>query len=133
MAPSNVPRWVAIIDDDEGLRRSLMRLLKTHGIAARAFASGEEYLSSVADAGPAGILLDVHLRPGMSGFELGARLKARKDTTPLVLITGADESDLALPPQRDHSAAMLRKPFDARELIELVSRCFGLDAASAAR
>jgi FixJ family two-component response regulator len=133
MPPSNVPPWVAIIDDDEWVRRSLVRLLRTLGVAARAFTSGEEYLAGVSEARPAGILLDIHLRAGMSGFELSARLRARHDSTPIVFITGADESDLALPTDSEHSSGLLRKPFDAEQLIELTALCFGLDVVPAAR
>jgi FixJ family two-component response regulator len=38
-------RWVAIVDDDESIRRALGRLLRAHGIEARAFASARDYLS----------------------------------------------------------------------------------------
>jgi FixJ family two-component response regulator len=40
---------IYIVDDDPSVRRSLLRLTRSAGYAARAFASAEEYLEETSD------------------------------------------------------------------------------------
>ena len=45
-------QWVAIVDDDESLRKSIVRLLRTVQIDARGFESAESFLLQVSDNVP---------------------------------------------------------------------------------
>jgi FixJ family two-component response regulator len=68
-------RTVAIVDDDQGMRVSVERLLKAYGFATRTFASAESVLECMAEA-EADIdclVLDINLG-GMSGADLCNRL-----------------------------------------------------------
>ena len=60
---------VAIIDDDELIRDALRGLLREAGFAARAFASGEEFLRSGAQHLSSCLIMDVRM-PGMRGPDL---------------------------------------------------------------
>src|SRR6187431_157724 len=80
---STLEGWVAIVDDDESIRRSLARVFRINGIAARTFASAEEFLNFCCDDEPRCLVLDVQLG-GMTGFELKDRLHANGRTAPIV-------------------------------------------------
>jgi len=111
--------WVAIVDDDEPIRRALQRLLRAHGINATAFHSARDYLTRAPSA-PACICLDVYLHDEMTGLDLAEQLRARGTATPIIFMTGQDRSELA-PAIRDAwPGVILRKPLDSDLLLELV-------------
>lgn len=123
MCPSFLAdRWVAIVDDDESIRRALARLLRAHGIESRTFPSAKEYLALGSTAAPACIIVDLHLRDGMNGFELSECLRARGASPPLIFITGQDEQELGFLRAGAPDSTVLRKPFDATLLLGLVNR-----------
>ena len=66
---------VAIVEDDDSVRRSIERLLRANDYATAAFASAEEFLQSDVVDSAVGLVLDIHLG-GMSGIELRRRLSA---------------------------------------------------------
>ena len=83
---STAEGWVAIVDDDESIRRSLARIFRINGISARTFASAEDFLSFCSDDEPRCLVLDVQLG-GMSGFELKDRLYANGRTAPIIFLS----------------------------------------------
>ena len=64
---------VSVVDDDESVRESLPDLLKELGFEARAFASGDEFLSSDCVSGTRCLILDVAM-PDMTGLDLQREL-----------------------------------------------------------
>jgi FixJ family two-component response regulator len=50
--------FIAIVDDDESVRKALQRLLRSAGIANEAFASGEGFLKSLRSNPPDCIVLE---------------------------------------------------------------------------
>ena len=65
----DLERWVAVVDDDESLRRSLARFSEPRH-RRKDFDSAQEYLSSAPSTAPACIVLVVYLRDVMTGLEL---------------------------------------------------------------
>jgi FixJ family two-component response regulator len=115
-------QWVAIIDDDESLRTSIVRVLRSAGIQASDFDSAEAFLSRAAGSEPTCVVLDIHLGVGLTGFEFQERLESEGRALPIIFVTG--EEDFQLPTRREPGAAAdyLRKPFGADELIARVRR-----------
>ncbi len=111
------PPIIDVVDDDAGLRRALVRLLKAWGFRTACFGSGGEYLASARDV-PDCLVLDLHLGD-MSGFELEARLREAGLLPPTLFLTA--HQDLA-EEARERGRLCLAKPFDERELLEAYSR-----------
>ena len=120
-APDPAGRLIAIIDDDENMRHSLLDLLDSAGYRTLAFASAEEFLLS-AHARPADCLITDIQMPGMDGFDLKRSLDLAGSILPVIMITA--RADLYSEEQlRDCGAAcFLRKPFNAVTLLTCIER-----------
>lgn len=107
---------LVLVDDDDGARAAVARLLRCMGHAVRAFDSAEAF---EADAIAADCLIvDVRL-PGLSGPELRDRLRRRGNLTPVVFITG--DSDIKMKDAASESrTATVTKPFDDVTLIAAI-------------
>src|SRR4249920_2476443 len=84
---------IAIVDDDVSVRRALKRLVRSLGMNAETFASGQEFLDCI-DAMPSFhadcAILDVQM-PGMNGLETQERLARGGNPIPVIFITAHDE------------------------------------------
>jgi len=85
-------RVIAILDDEEHYRRALSRLLKAHGYDVASFSAGEELIAEVAQRAFDCVLLDLHM-PGMTGFDVLARLRGQPAPPPVIVITAHDDPD----------------------------------------
>lgn len=103
---------VCIVEDDAAVRRSLVRLVESLGLRARAFATPGELLEWGRVSDPVNcLLLDIQL-PGMSGFELYDRFVLARGGAPVIFITGDPRSDTRDRASRVDAVACLEKPFD---------------------
>ena len=87
-------RVIAILDDEEHYRRALSRLLRAHGYEVASFSTGEELFAEVAQRAFDCVLLDLHM-PGMTGFDVLARLRGQPTPPPVIVITAHDDPDFA--------------------------------------
>jgi FixJ family two-component response regulator len=114
---------VGVIDDDASVRKALSRLFRTAGLEVLLFTTAEQYLSNPDRAKVGCLVIDVRL-PGMSGFELHDRLRAQSNTPALFITAHQDEEARSLALSRGAMGLFL-KPFDNRELLEVVFRSLG--------
>jgi two-component system response regulator FixJ len=115
---------IAVVDDDDSLRHSLLRLFRSARYSVEGFASATELLRSLATRRPRCIILDLQL-PDMSGVELLERFAKLADAPPVVVITGNDD-----PRIRDQCVALgaqryFRKPLDCESLLEAAGEIVG--------
>jgi two-component system, sensor histidine kinase and response regulator len=75
---------IAVVDDHEGTRYSLRRLLEANGYEVVEGATGQEALRLAADH-PALMLLDIHL-PDLLGTEVARRLKRDEATSSIAIL-----------------------------------------------
>jgi FixJ family two-component response regulator len=106
---------VAIIDDDEGMRQAMRRVLETEGFAIELFDSAEAFLETGAAARAHCLVLDIGL-PGMSGIDLHWRLLSAGHAIPTVFVTAHDTRG---------TDCCLIKPFPAEALVQAVSQSIG--------
>lgn len=107
---------VLVVDDEPDIRFLLRTTLELAGYAVIEASHGEAALESVRVSPPALVITD-RMMPRMSGGELIERLRADSGTAaiPIVMLTGTR----GVQPGAD---AVLTKPFEPGELIELVAR-----------
>lgn len=84
---------ILLVEDDEFLRDLLAQKLEAKGYEVRIAADGETALHSVASKLPDLMLVDVYL-PGMSGFELIAKLRQQEASAhiPFMILSNSAES-----------------------------------------
>jgi two-component system, LuxR family, response regulator FixJ len=102
---------VHVIDDDEGLRDSLMFLLRAADIEAQSHASAVAFLETLPSSRAGCIVTDVRM-PGLSGIDLLRRLKELKINVPVIVITGHGDVPLAVEAMKSGAVDFLEKPFD---------------------
>ena len=117
---SNNRPLIAIVDDDGSVRRALKRLVRSIGMNAETFASGQEFLDCI-EAMPSFhahcAILDVQM-PGMNGLEVQDRLAHCGRPIPVIFITAHDEVGVRERALACGAVAFLRKPFDDELLIK---------------
>jgi FixJ family two-component response regulator len=111
---------VAIVDDEEGIRKALGRLLRAAGLEAHGYANGQEFLTAAAERRPDCVVLDLHM-PGMSGLQVLRKLKATGLLLPIVVITAHDEPETREQCLSTGARAYLRKPLEDRLLLNAIS------------
>ena len=99
---------MAVVDDDEDVRKALARLLRSMGHSVQLFASAEEFDAQLTAVDCA--VVDVRL-PGASGLELRDRLRGKAAPIPVVLNSG-DPDPTAADPVRAMDTPSISKPFD---------------------
>ena len=118
---------VYIVDDDDGIRDALSRLLETQGLSPKAFASAEEFLG-ICDPPMRGcLLLDVRM-PKMSGLDLQRCLLERNIALPIIFLTGYGDISMSSRAFRGGAVDFLEKPFDNQALIDRVKEALERDA-----
>ena len=122
---------VFIVDDDNGVRDSLARLLEADTLRVRTFASAEEFLTSCNPHEPGCVVLDVRL-PGASGPELQERLAERGATWPIIFLTGYGDVPTTVATLKHGAVDFLEKPARPGVMIERVRAALKLDDAQRA-
>jgi CheY-like chemotaxis protein len=130
-----MPGGVLIVEDDEDIRADLGAILRIKGFPVDTAANGREALDRL-QAGhlPSAMVLDL-MMPVMNGWELRAAMRADPAfaSIPVVVVSGAgriaaEEVEMLAP------AAVLVKPFELSQLLELVARyCRGGQTAPSPR
>jgi FixJ family two-component response regulator len=109
---------VAVVDDDEGMRRAMRRVLETEGYVTEIYETAEDFLASGAATRARCLVLDVRL-PGMSGIDLHLHLRSAGNAIPAVFVTA--HYDPRPRTTAVHAAGWcLVKPFAAETLIQAI-------------
>jgi len=107
---------IAIVDDDDSVRRSLLRVVRAPGYAVEGFASGRSFLEWLPQNRAACLLLDIKLNE-MSGFDLQDRL-----AVPIIFITAHDDAKTQERITKSAAVGHLRKPCDEQTMLDAIRR-----------
>jgi two-component system response regulator FixJ len=102
--------FIHVIDDDDGVRDSLVFLLDAAGLKARGYDSAARFLDRIESVEPGCIITDVRM-PDMTGLELVGRLNALGASMPVIVMTGHGDVPLAVEAMRAGVADFIEKPF----------------------
>jgi FixJ family two-component response regulator len=117
---------VFVVDDDEAIRRSMLYLLRSVGLAAEGYASGNAFLKAFDAARPGCLVLDIRM-PGLSGLELQDRLTAADSLLPVIFVTGHADVPMAVEAMKNGAFDFIEKPFRDQELLERVNAAIAAD------
>jgi two-component system response regulator FixJ len=112
---------VAIIEDDERMRRALVFELRTAGFEVVAYSTAEELLEAVDATEFDCVVADIYL-PRMNGLQLQEDLNRTVPYTSIVFITGHGNLSLGMHAMRKGAVDFLEKPVDDQPLLSSITR-----------
>lgn len=107
---------IAVVDDEDSVRRALERLLRANGRDVVTFRGGDELLQAMQTMTLKCVLLDLHM-PKMSGFDVLEAIMRLPTHPPVVVITGHDSPEARDRALACRAAAYLTKPIDEHLLL----------------
>lgn len=110
---------ISVVDDNDLMRSSTRRLLRSAGLWAEAFASAEEFLTSGRAGETACLILDLRM-PGMNGLQLQRHLTGAGYRIPIVFITAHDNQEIRMEAIRAGAVDYLPKPFTDEALLKAI-------------
>jgi FixJ family two-component response regulator len=111
---------VYIVDDDEGVRTALARLLHSAGLESRPFNSPEAFLAEIKLESPACILLDITM-PKISGLQVQERLIEKGIEFPVIAVSARDNDETRRSARFLGAKFFLRKPVDDQALLDTIA------------
>ena len=122
---------IFIVDDDASVRKSLSRLLGSHGLTVETFDSAEQFLKREPYDGTGCIILDVRM-PGLSGIALHDELARTDYPVPVIFITGHGDIPMGVEAMKKGASDFLPKPFEESQLLNAVNRALEKSARDSA-
>ena len=126
--PDDTECVVYIVDDDPGMRRSLLMLTQSAGLQVEAFESAELLLAGLRPEHPGCVVLDLRM-PGMGGIELLQTLRAELNDIPVILISGHADVPDTVRGMKLGAVDLLQKPVEPSVLLDCI--CKSLEVSQA--
>jgi two-component system response regulator FixJ len=119
----NAKRTVHLVDDDVSILSSTATFLSAKGFDVETYNSALEFLESVTPGITGCVVTDVRMT-GMTGIELVVRLRERRISIPIIIITAHADISLAIKAMRHGVLDMLEKPFNNTALVNSIETTF---------
>ena len=120
---------IFIVEDDPHILLGLEEVLKSEGFDVVSCNRGDHALDSVAKQKPALVILDVML-PGLSGYDICKQLRAKKVTTPILMLTAKSQEIDKVVGLDLGADDYVTKPFGVRELLARIQALLRRGASS---
>lgn len=119
-------RRILVVEDEPGVRGTIVKHLQRRGFDVRGAGSAEDaLLQSFRESTPYDLVLtDIHL-PGLSGVDLSRILMAHSPLRPVLVITGDPDEKIARNAFSFGVTGYLLKPFELFELDAVVAQALG--------
>lgn len=122
METTQKQRKILAVDDNAYTLRIVKHSLDQAGYQVTTVTSGEEGLRVIAEQGlPHLAVVDLHMPPGMSGFEFCRSVHQYSDV-PVIMLTAVGEESTVLEGLEKHAEDYIVKPFSPGELVARVGR-----------
>ncbi len=109
-----------LVEDDASTGASLQKVLRAEGYDVDLATRGDHGLEAATRQSYDLVITDLKM-PGLNGMELMSRLHAAKPKLPVIMITAHGTTETAIEATKLGACEYLVKPFEADELLELVS------------
>ncbi len=119
--PVNDKEIVAVIDDDESIRRALVRTLGAAGMEVLAFSSAKEFLAVVKNDRVSCVVSDLRM-PEIDGLHLQSALAERMPDVAIVFVTGHGDVPSTVQAMKSGAVDFLEKPVRRADLLEAIAR-----------
>jgi FixJ family two-component response regulator len=120
---------VAIVDDDESVRRALGRLLRAHSFDVQAYQSAQDFLDHLNADLPVCLIVDLQME-GMTGLELLHHLAGEGVEIPAVVVTAHDEPGMQHRCELAGAVGFLIKPVTKETLLDAIAAALGQSSAA---
>ena len=120
---------IAVVDDEESVRRALARMLGASQFDVDVFASGQEFLDSLRTRLPDCLVLDYQM-PGLTGRDVQRQLALAQTQVPIIVVTAHDEPALREQCLADGAVAYVTKPLQREHLVGLIHDAIRLHSVS---
>ena len=113
------PPLIAVVEDESSVRKALGRLLRSAGLGAETYASGEEFIEAMPGHAPDCLLLDLQL-PGLNGLAVQTWLQQSGLKLPVIFITASEGLEARTRGLQSGATAWLYKPVDGAALLQTI-------------
>lgn len=122
MENSEQETLILVVDDNQYTQRIVQFALENAGFKAVTASSGEDALEIMHTYGlPHLAIVDIHMPPGMSGFEFCHTIHQFSDL-PVIMLTAVNEEETVIEGLEKYAEDYIIKPFNPGELVARVRR-----------
>ncbi|MFC3069839.1 response regulator [Phenylobacterium soli] len=114
-----VSRRLLVVDDDNAICELLADILSEEGFALDCVGTDREAFARLTDVSYDGLVLDVNLGPGVTGFDVARFARSLRSDFPVVYISG-EASRASFKTFGVPGSTFVAKPFSRDELLDAV-------------
>src|SRR5262245_56327437 len=122
---------IHVVDDDDSLRKAVMRLLRAAGYEVVGYPSVGAFMLAQPGNTPGCVVLDVRM-PGPSGLDLQAALGEQADALPIIFLTGHGDIPMSVRAMKAGAVDFLTKPVQREALLSAIRNALARDAENRA-
>jgi FixJ family two-component response regulator len=115
-----MPIRIAIIDDDESVRRALTRLVKLAGMEAATFSTAREFIDHPTRQQTDCVVSDIRM-PGLDGLKLQEELNQALPDVSVIFLTGYGKVSTTVRAMKAGAVDFLEKPIDDESLLDAIT------------
>lgn len=112
---------ILIVDDEDIVVRSCLRILADTGYAVDVARGGPEALEKIDETAYDVLLVDI-MMPRVNGLEVLQHVKQKQPDSEVIIFTGLSQSETALRAQELGAFAYLPKPFEPEDIQRLIGQ-----------
>jgi len=117
---------ILLVDDEPGLLKLISLRLTSAGLDVKTAQSAEEAIAVLPSYLPQLVITDLRMG-AMDGMDLFNHIQQKHPALPVIILTAQGTIKEAVAATRQGVFGFLTKPFDSKELLELVSQAFNLN------